>query len=136
MALTLNIIGYEKVFWYSCAFLLLVLPFMAQGQTEEQSSMYMFNPLLFNPAYAGSRGSIHGVGIVRFQWVGIEGAPRSQFLSFDAPVARQNLGLGLHASNDNIGAHSRTSVFADISYSLKLNKKGHRLNFGMSARVD
>lgn len=106
------------------------------AQTEEQSSMYMFNPLLFNPAYAGSRGTIHGVGIARFQWVGIEGAPMSQFVSFDAPVANQNLGLGLHLSNDKIGARSRTSVFADISYGLKLNKKGDRLAFGMSAGAD
>jgi type IX secretion system PorP/SprF family membrane protein len=106
------------------------------AQTEEQSSMYMFNPLLFNPAYAGSRGTIHAVGIARFQWVGIEGAPMSQFVSFDAPVANQNLGLGIHASNDKIGARSRTSLFGDISYSLKLNKRGHRLSFGMSAGVD
>lgn len=106
------------------------------AQTEEQSSMYMFNPLLFNPAYAGSRGTIHGVADARFQWVGIDGAPMSQFLSFDLPVANQNLGLGLHASNDRIGARSRTSVFADISYALKLNKKGHRFAFGMSAGAD
>lgn len=108
----------------------------AYAQTEEQSSMYMFNPLLFNPAYAGSRGSIHGVGIARFQWVGIEGAPMSQFVSFDAPVANQNLGLGFHLSNDKIGARNRTSAFADISYGLKLNKKGDRLAFGMSAGID
>jgi type IX secretion system PorP/SprF family membrane protein len=108
----------------------------AYGQTEEQSSMYMFNPLLFNPAYAGSRGSIHGVGIARFQWVGMDGAPMSQFLSFDAPLANQNLGLGFHVSNDKIGARSRTSVFADVAYHLKLNNKGHKLSFGMSAGAD
>ena len=108
----------------------------AYAQTEEQSSMYMFNPLLFNPAYAGSRGTLHGVGVARFQWVGIQGAPMSQFVSFDAPVANQNLGLGFHLSNDKIGARSRTSAFADISYGLKLNKKGDRLAFGMSAGVD
>lgn len=106
------------------------------GQTEEQSSLYMFNPLLFNPAYAGSRGTIHAVADARFQWVGIDGAPRSQFLSFDLPVANQNLGLGFHASNDRIGARSRTSVFADISYALKLNKRGDRFAFGMSAGAD
>lgn len=60
----------------------------------------------------------------------------SQFVSFDAPVANQNLGLGFHLSNDKIGARSRTSAFADIAYHLKLNKKGHRLSFGMSAGID
>jgi type IX secretion system PorP/SprF family membrane protein len=112
------------------------IPRAAFAQTEEQSSLYMFNPLLFNPAYAGSRGSIHGVAIARFQWVGIDGAPMSQFLSFDAPLLNQNLGLGFHISNDAIGARNRTSAFADISYGLKLNRKGDRLAFGMSAGAD
>lgn len=113
-----------------------LFPSSLLGQTEEQVSLYMFNPLLFNPAYAGSRGSISVVGVGRFQWVGIEGAPVSQFLSVHAPLADQNLGLGLHASNDRIGARSRTSVFADAAYHLKLNRKGHRLSFGMSAGAD
>lgn len=106
------------------------------AQTEEQASLYMFNPLLFNPAYAGSRGSISAVGIGRFQWVGIDGAPTSQFLSVHAPVSIYNIGVGLHASNDKIGARSRTSVSADVSYGIRLNKKGHRLNFGLSAGAD
>ena len=111
-------------------------PGQVSAQTEEQVSLYMFNPLLFNPAYAGSRGSISMVGVGRFQWVGIEGAPVSQFVSLHAPLANQNLGLGLHASNDQIGARSRTSVFADVAYHLKLNKRNHRLSFGMSAGAD
>lgn len=106
------------------------------GQTEEQASLYMFNPLLFNPAYAGTRGSINLVAGGRFQWVGFDGAPRSQFLSFSAPVVGQSLGLGFHLSNDQIGARSRTSAFADISYSIKLNRKNHRLAFGMSGGAD
>lgn len=106
------------------------------SQTEEQVSLYMFNPLLFNPAYAGTRGSINLVASGRFQWVGFEGAPRSQFLSFSAPVVGQSLGLGFHLSNDQIGARSRTSAFADISYGIKLNRKDHRLAFGMSGGAD
>lgn len=120
--------------------LLLVLSSMygirTYAQTEEQSSLYMFNPLLFNPAYAGSRGTISFVGLARFQWVGIEGAPRSQFVSFHAPLVNQSLGLGLHLSNDRIGARNRTSAYGDIAYGLKLNQKNHRLAFGLSGGVD
>lgn len=107
-----------------------------KAQQEEQNSMYFFNPLQFNPAYAGSRGNFHAVGIGRFQWVGVKGAPMTQFLSMHAPLLRQNLGLGMHISNDKIGARNRTSAFADAAASVKLNKRGHRLNFGLSAGVD
>lgn len=113
-----------------------VVPRQIHAQTEEQVSLYMFNPLQFNPAYAGSRKSISIAGVGRFQWIGLEGAPRSQFFSIHAPLANQNLGLGLHASNDKIGSRNRTSVFADVAYHIRLNRRGHRLSFGMSAGID
>jgi type IX secretion system PorP/SprF family membrane protein len=106
------------------------------AQSEEQSSMYIFNPLLFNPAYAGTRGTVSAVGIARFQWVGIHGAPRSQFVSVHAPIGNQNLSWGAHLSNDQIGARSRTSAFGDVAYSLRLNKKNDRISFGLSAGID
>lgn len=107
------------------------------GQQDEQSSMYMFNPLHFNPAYAGSRGSVNATGIFRYQWAGFEGAPMTQFLSFSAPLAGKALGAGTHISNDRAGSLNRTSIFGDLAYSLKLDYRGtKRINFGMSAGVD
>jgi hypothetical protein len=44
----------------------------AQAQQDEQASLYMQNPLYYNPAYAGSRQSISMVALGRFQWVGFE----------------------------------------------------------------
>lgn len=101
------------------------------SQQDEQSSMYMFNPLQFNPAYAGSRGDLSVTGIVRSQWVGIKGAPRSQFLSMNTPLKYKNMGVGMHISNDAIGAKNRTSFYADYSYTLNF-KSGHKLNLGVS----
>lgn len=49
------------------------------AQQDEQSSLYMFNSLQFNPAYAGSRGALNATLIHRSQWVGLEGAPTTQF---------------------------------------------------------
>ncbi len=106
------------------------------AQQEEQSSLYMFNALNFNPAYAGSRGSLNITAIGRFQWVGINGAPNTQFLSVHAPVAKQNIGLGLNIVNDIIGARNRTSIYADFAFSIRLNRNNHRLAFGVNAGVD
>ena len=65
------------------------------AQQDEQSSMYMFNPLQFNPAYAGSRGDLNVVGIIRSQWVGMNGAPKSQFVSLNSPLSIRNMSLGM-----------------------------------------
>lgn len=107
-----------------------------QAQQDEQSSMYMFNPLSFNPAYAGSRGTVNIAGTGRFQWVGMEGAPVTQFASVHAPFRSQSIGLGLTMIHDKIGARERTAVFANFSFGIRVNKKGDRLAFGVSGGVD
>ena len=61
------------------------------AQQDAQSSLYFFNPLNYNPAYAGSRGSLNFTAINRAQWVGWEGAPRTQFLSIHAPIIKKHL---------------------------------------------
>ncbi len=106
------------------------------AQQEEQNSLYMFNVLNFNPAYAGSRGSLNVTAIGRFQWAGMNGAPMTQFLSVHAPFAKQNVGVGLNIVNDIIGARNRTSIYADFAYSIRLNRNNHRLAFGINGGVD
>ncbi len=107
------------------------LSFSIHAQQDEQSSMYMFNPLQFNPAYAGSRGDLSVTGVVRSQWVGISGAPRSQFISFNSPIKFKNMAVGANISNDMIGARQRTSFYADYAYTLNFSK-GQKLNLGLS----
>lgn len=108
----------------------------AFAQQDPQSSLYMFNPLFFNPAYAGSRGAVNITGVFRYQWVGMEGSPKTGFLSVHAPFRNQSIGVGLTAVNDNIGARNNTSVFADFSFGIRLNKKEDRLAFGINGGVD
>jgi type IX secretion system PorP/SprF family membrane protein len=110
---------------------LTVISFSIHGQQDEQSSLYIFNPLQYNPAYAGSRGDFNATLIARNQWIGIKGAPKSQFISLNSPLTIKNMSLGMHLSNDMIGAKSRTSFYGDYAYTLNF-KKGKRLNFGIS----
>ena len=120
-------------------FIVLIVVFMTctsvYAQQEAQASMYMFNPLQFNPAYAGSRGALNATLVNRAQWVGVSGAPVTQFISVHTPIARKAFGVGGHLSNDIIGAKVNTSLFADFAYSQSLGKK-RRLNIGMSAGLD
>lgn len=108
----------------------------ANAQQDEQSSLYMFNPMQFNPAYAGSRGTVNITGIGRFQWVGIKGAPVTQFVSVHAPFRDKSVGIGLNMTHDQIGSRNRTSAFANFSFGIRVNKKGDRFAFGASAGMD
>jgi type IX secretion system PorP/SprF family membrane protein len=105
------------------------------AQQESSFSHYMFNQQIINPAYAGARGLNSFTSIVRSQWSGIEGAPLTQTLSFNAPISSKNLGFGLSVLNDKIGPISTTSGDIDFSYHLRLNQKGHRLSIGLKAGV-
>lgn len=101
------------------------------AQQDPQYSQYMFNTLVLNPAYAGSRNVISLTGLGRMQWVGIDGAPRTQSVTLDAPINNQKMGIGLSFFNDKIGFEKRTAVYVPFSYRLML-KKGV-LSFGIQA---
>jgi type IX secretion system PorP/SprF family membrane protein len=110
---------------------LLLIVFTSNAQQDEQSSLYMFNPLQFNPAFAGSRGYLNASAVIRNQWVGISGAPKSQFVSVNSPLFIKNMAAGLHISNDVIGAKERTSVYGDYAYTLNF-ENDYKLNLGVS----
>lgn len=105
------------------------------AQQDEQASMYMFNPLHYNPAYAGTRGDLSVVGVFRSQWIGIKGAPVSQFLSAHAPLSFKNMSAGINLSNDKIGARNRTCFYGNYAYTLRFKNKTY-LNLGLSAGGD
>lgn len=108
----------------------------ANAQQDEQMSLYMFNQLYLNPAYAGSRNAVSALAVGRFQWVNFDGAPTSQWFSVHAPFLQQSLGAGIHFVNDRIGARTRTAAFADLSGSISLNDKHDRLAAGISVGAD
>lgn len=106
------------------------------SQQDPHASIYIFNPLQFNPAYAGSRGTININGLFRYQWLGFEGAPYTGFFSWHMPIVRQNMGIGTYIISDNIGAWNNIHAYFSYAYSLRLNEKGLRLNLGINGGVD
>lgn len=119
--------------------LIISLGFLSQAnaQQDEQMSVYMHNPLYYNPAYAGSKDAISMVAVGRFQWTNYEGAPNSQWFSIHAPLLFKTLGVGAHMVNDRIGKRNRTSVFADVSGSIQVNKTNQsRIALGLSVGAD
>ncbi len=83
-----------------------------EAQQPTQYTMYMFNPLQYNPAIAGKDDAINIIGTLRQQWVGFEGNPTSQNLSIDLPINIINGGVALQFDNDQLGAGSFLQIGA------------------------
>ena len=88
--------------------LVLVMSSIAYSQQDPQYTQYMFNTMSVNPAYVGSKGHSVINLLARTQWVGIDGAPRTQTLSYDTPVGHTGVGLGVNLVNDAIGPATET----------------------------
>lgn len=102
------------------------------AQQDPQYTQYMYNTVAINPAYAGNRGVTSIVGLHRSQWVGLDGAPRTQSLSVHSPIGEGKVGLGLSIVNDALGPSQETYIGADFSYTVNTSDAG-RLSFGLKA---
>lgn len=105
------------------------------GQQDPQYTMYMFNPLSINPAFAGSRDALSVTLLGRKQWVNFEGAPETGSFSIHTPLKRENIALGLSVIYDKIGPTTTTVINADIAYRFQVTNKS-KLSFGIKGGVD
>ncbi len=103
------------------------------GQQDPQFTQYTLNPIAVNSAYAGTRGHTTITGLHRTQWVGIDGAPRTQTLSIDAPIANR-VGLGFSVINDEIGPSDEFYGDLNFSYTIPLDDN-YKLSFGIKGGV-
>jgi len=115
---------------YLILIVLLVAGMDLVGQQEPQNTQYMFNQLAFNPAYAGSRGTLSGAVIFRKQWWGFEGAPTNANISLHTPGPNERHGFGVNFIHDQLGVVQQNFLEASYAYRLPLGK-GH-LALGLS----
>lgn len=99
-----------------CLVVYFINPNNAKAQIEAQFTQYMFNETFINPAYVGSHESISATLLYRNQWVGIEGAPKTQTFSIHAPLKNRHIGVGISAMNEEIGISHQLSVHAYFAY--------------------
>ena len=101
-----------------------------QAQQDPHYTQYMYNTMSVNPAYVGSRGHTTITALGRTQWVGFEGAPDTQTLSYDTPIGLRGLGLGFNLVNDNIGPSHEIYLDSNLSYTIDTGEDGN-LAFGL-----
>lgn len=112
------------------SYILLLTSCFCKAQQDPQYSQYMFNQLVINPAYAGSKEALSAVMDLRKQWVAMPGAPQTGTMSMHGPLLFNSLGLGGHLISESIGPTTWTAAYADVAYRFKL-KRG-KLSFGLS----
>jgi type IX secretion system PorP/SprF family membrane protein len=105
---------------------------LSYAQQDAQFTNYMYNTLSFNPAYAGSRGTTSIYLSQRSQWVGLDGAPTTNALSYHSPLGSSNLGIGVSFLNDAIGPVEENLVSLDMSYTIQTSYD-YKLAFGLRA---
>lgn len=106
---------------------------VCKAQQDALYSQYMFNAFAVNPAYAGSRNSISTVALHRSQWIGINGAPRTQSFSLHTPSGETGLAFGFNFVHDQLGPSRNIWSAFTGAYHLRL-KKG-KLSFALRGGI-
>ncbi|MBC5775745.1 type IX secretion system membrane protein PorP/SprF [Pontibacter sp. KCTC 32443] len=106
----------------------------ASAQQAPQYTQYIFNELVINPAYSGSKDIININTTYRSQWTGLEGAPTTQTLSVDGPARNARMGWGMHLINDRAGAQSQTGAYANIATRINLSRTA-QLSLGIAGGI-
>lgn len=117
-----------------CVLIVLLGGHQLRAQQQSLHTMFMFNKLLVNPAYAGYHEHACASAIVRKQWLGFTGAPETQSLSFHAPLASQRIGIGFNLQRRSIGVSSATTFDGMYDYRIPMGNGVLSLGVQASAR--
>lgn len=94
----------------------------AFAQQDPLFTQYMFNKLVVNPAYAGSQEMTTIELLDRYQWVGIDGAPKTLTLSAHTVTNNNKVGLGVYVYRDEIGPTIDQGIMGTYAYRIQTSK--------------
>lgn len=153
-----------KIYIHKLLFLKLFI-FSISSELLAQQNV-RFNPFLhnnqsYNPAFVGLNQGKTLFILYREQWIGVEGAPKTQVFSYSSPQkaisqsdtkglmnldakskmlkptkseALAGFGFGIGVANDQIGPTSETTFDLDFSYSILISKVS-KVAFGIKGSV-
>lgn len=116
----------------------LSLPLCVAAQNYPHYTMFMYNKLIYNPAYAGNKNLTTVNALYRNQWVGIEGAPKTFNIAVDGPVGNymksfRPVALGFSINSEKIGVTDNTNITGYYAYRIPLQQTV--LSFGLQAGI-
>jgi len=115
--------------------IVMLFTIVSSAQQDAQYTQYMYNTIVVNPAYAGSRQAMSIFALHRNQWVGVDGAPVTNSFSVNTPINESKVGLGLSVVNDKIGISTENNIAADFSYTIPASER-YKLSFGLKASAN
>lgn len=99
----------------------MLLTLCSFAQRDALYSQFMFNKLIINPGYSGSREMLTLTMLNRYQWVGFgEGSPRTFTFSAHTPLRNEKVALGFYAYADQTGPFSDVGFMANYAYRIRL----------------
>lgn len=114
---------------------IMLFSIVSSAQQDAQYTQYMYNTIVVNPAYAGSRQAMSVFALHRTQWVGVDGAPVTNSFSINTPINESKIGLGLSFVNDRIGISTENNISADFSYTIPASER-YKMSFGLKASAN
>ncbi len=106
----------------------------SSAQHVPHYTQYMYNMSILNPAYAGVRGDLSAGLLGRIQWVGVEGAPRTNTLFVNGRIAN-GLAMGVSIVQDKLGLYKGMTYNLDMSYTMVMSHYS-RLSFGLKGGLN
>lgn len=105
----------------------------ASAQQEQMYTQFALNKLVYNPGYAGSFVSPTLTAVYRQQWMGLEGAPNAQVLSYNQPWLGGRVGLGGSIMRQQIAISSTLTV--ELAYAYRVRMKRGTICVGLQASM-
>jgi len=97
------------------------------AQSDQHYTMFMYNRLLYNPGYTGSREVTSINATYRRQWADFPGAPKNYNITVDAPLGTymrpfRKVAIGMSISREHAGVEDNTNYRAYYAYRIQLKK--------------
>jgi type IX secretion system PorP/SprF family membrane protein len=103
------------------------------AQQEDAFAQFMYYKQAINPANTGSIPGISITGLVRNQWIGLNGAPKWQSLLFSMPLLNNRVGVGGNIYRHTIGITRITGL--DGSYAYRIAVPRGYLSLGLQTSL-
>ena len=109
-----------------------LLTFSLQAQQTAQYTQYLFNGMIINPAYTGSKEVLNVNLLHRSQWTGFgKDGISTQTFTIDGATKNNRVGLGMFMIHDRISYNGKFSIFGNAAIKLPVSEYGV-LSFGTS----
>jgi type IX secretion system PorP/SprF family membrane protein len=115
--------------YFLLPFLFCSLSSLVLAQQDPLYSQYFNNPMLINPAFAGSNERLYAGAAYRAQWAGMDGGPVTFNFNSHIGLVDNKVGVGVLAVQDQLGDIKNTEFGGVVSYRIKL--RINTFSFGM-----